>query len=288
MAHRLDEKAPVSRVRHTFRRSAGLFLIFTPLFYFGDFAKTTFDFIHDVRTGAVRASFESYTQKMQQQVARQSAALEKVNPAALYGVYASAINDYDCSWTFVCHLRQFGPNDWIIVNGIPIGHKPRPLVTGGFPTGATIRGTPHAFGEMAAAIWDHGLWATGMFAACAILWLALWVMLSRWMLGTQHPMAVLLSLTLFVLSPAPVSGLVWCVQWVGAFILNHIGWPIALVAHVVAYGGAVAIAVGFVDTLRSPRELKEALEVLTKPRSDEGLSESNSSEPAQSASPEKS
>ena len=208
-------------------------------------------FAGEVRRGEIQPSVAAYKDSMHAAVDRQAAELAKVKPFELLEVLYKTLEGTNCDWRFHCVERPDQSED------LPI------FQSGTFPipTGHTICGTPHALKAMVGTIVDSGFWAVLMFAACTVIWVALWL----WMMRTNLAMHPLIPFPMIVCSPIAITLMVWCVQWVGQLVLTWIGWwPVTLAAYVAAWGGAVAVIVALPHAWKTPHELHEAVEGLRK------------------------
>jgi hypothetical protein len=221
-------------------------------------------FADEVWNGEIQPSVAAYKESMRAEVAGQAAELEKVKPFTLLDVMYTTLEGTKCDWLFHCVEIQVQTVMWHGA-AIPKAQDVQPILVPGdsfpIPTAHTIRGTPHALKAMVVSIGKAGFWAVLMFAACTVLWVALWV----WMMRTDHVIHPYLPYLMIVCTPLAITVMVWCVQWVGQLMLTWIGWwPVTLAAYVAAWSGAIAVIVGLPHAWKTPHELHEAVEGLRK------------------------
>jgi hypothetical protein len=144
--------------------------------------------------------------------------------------------------------------------------EPKLLVKGPIPTLHTLLGIPRATFVTIRAILKAGPWAITIFLACGILYFGVGAPLITILLRDRGkkdwdalPLTVIV---LLFVSPIAVPILVGGVQSAAAALGNAVSWMVGLLAIVATWSAAIGVLVGIPHVWKSPREVKEALQVI--------------------------
>jgi hypothetical protein len=223
----------------------------------------------------------SLLNSMQASLQHQSDELQQLDPMKLAWVFTDSLKSNECSWLFQCveHPKPqlWSPLDAVPVEGIvPFKMHHRPFAAPApvqeydadpkllyhlagpvyVPTARTIKGAPHAFLQMAAAIRDKGTWAVVMFVSCGIIWFALICAVAH---GKDSGLAVYI---MMIGSLAAVSLMVMMMQGMTELVLTKAGSVLGLATSLLAPSGALALLAGIPHVMKAPGEVKEAVEVI--------------------------
>jgi len=125
------------------------------------------------------------------------------------------------------------------------------------PKWDTIRGTPYALLQMAAAVFKAGPRATAMFLSCTIIFAVFWLRMAN-----SGKAGYFIYMTA-IFSPLCISLMVMCVQWVAEEALRTVGWALGLLTFVATQAAALSLLIGVWHVAKTPRELVEELEKFT-------------------------